>query len=302
MARAFSLSLKSYLGGSIIALANCVRITRLDGQVFGFTACDQDLTIEGQLYTAYTSADVSEMAAQVGAGVDNLSLVALISSTKVTEAGLLAGVWDAARVELFFCPFDNPTLGKISLLTGTIGEITEDGGQFTAEVRGLSQRLSQQFVELTSPLCRVRALGDARCMPLGFNEGTNISVPTGTITMAGIRFTRTVTVVTSSVQMTFGGSAEASTIFRHSPLRFVTGLNAGLTREVKEHAAGGGSTAVIALQEGFPFLPAVGDTATLEWGCNRTFSQCGTLFGNSSNFQAENSLPGNEALRKTGKR
>jgi uncharacterized phage protein (TIGR02218 family) len=305
MARAFLTAQKTYLAGSTLALCNIVKITRLDGRVFAFTSCDQDLVIEGITYEAYSSADASELAAQVGAGVDNFSIVSLLSSTRIKETELLAGLWDGARCEFSFYAFDNAsTVGRLGpLVTGTIGEITEDGGQFTAEVRGLSQRLSQQFVELTSPLCRVRALGDARCMPQGFNEGTNISVPTGTITPTAFRKTgRVVTVVNSTVQITFGGSAEASTIFRHGRVIWTQGANNGLQREIKEHTAGGGSTAVITLQEAMPFVVAVGDVATLEQGCDRTFSMCHALYGNTHNAQNEPQLPGNEALRKSGKR
>lgn len=305
MARAFLTAQKNYLAGSILALCNILKITRLDGRVFAFTSLDQDLVIAGVTYEAYTSADASELASQVGSGVDNFSVVGLISSTKIKESELLAGLFDGATVEFSFYAFDAAsTVGKLGpLLTGTLGEITEDGGQFTAEIRSLSQRLSQQFVELTSPLCRVRQLGDSRCMPAGHNEGTNGSVLTGTITPTTIKKTgRVVTVVNSTAQITFGGSAEASTIFRHGRVIWTQGANLNQTREIKEHTAGGGSTAVITLQEAMPFPVAVGDVATLEWGCDRTMSQCWAVFGNSDNFQAENSLPGNEALRKKGAR
>lgn len=305
MARAFLTAQKSYLAGSILGLCNIIKITRLDGRVFAFTSLDQDVVLEGVTYEAWTSADASELAAQVGSGVDNFQVVGLISSVRVKEAELLAGLWDGAKVEFSFYSFDQPvTVGKLGpLITGTLGEITEDGGQFTVEVRSLSQRLSQQFVELTSPLCRVRQLGDFRCMPKGFNEGTNGSVLTGTVTPTTIKKTgRLVTVVTSSVQITFGASAEASTIFRHGRVIFESGANLSLQREVKEHTAGGGSTAVITLQEAFPFPVQIGDSATLEIGCDRTFSQCFSLFGNSDNHAGEPHLPGTDSLVKRGKR
>jgi len=298
MARAFSVSLKSYLAGSMISLANCVKITRLDGQISGFTSLDVDVTIEGLTYSAWTSVDASELASQVGSGVDNLNVVALLSSTKVKETELLAGLWDGAKVELFFWPFDNPSLGRIVLLTGTLGEITEDGGQFTAEIRSLSQRLSQQFVELTSPLCRVRKLFDSRCMPNGSNEGT----ANGTITPAGCRPSRTVSVVNSTKQITFSGDAGASTLYRYGMVTFTSGLNIGQSREVKEHTQGGGSTAVITLQEPFPFVVAVGDVATLEWGCDRTLSQCTSRFKNFVNHAGEAQLPGTDAILRVGRR
>jgi len=114
-------------GRLVIALGDCVRITGWTECPWGLPALTRTSRRRTALH-AYTSADVSEMASQVGAGVDNLSLVALISSAKVTEAALLAGVWDAARVELSFWPFDNPSLGRIVLLTGTIARSPRTAG------------------------------------------------------------------------------------------------------------------------------------------------------------------------------
>jgi uncharacterized phage protein (TIGR02218 family) len=304
MARAFLTAQKSYLAGSMLALCNCVRIVRLDGRVYTFTSLDVDLVIAGETYLAYTSVDATELAAQIGSGVDNLSVVALLSSTVIKETELLAGLWDGAKVELFMFSHDQPvTVGKLGpLLTGTIGEITEDGGQFTAEVRGLSQRLSQQFVALCSPLCRHRAVGDRFCMPKGFNEGQNGSVPTGSVTMAAARFSRTVTVVNSTKQITFGGDASSSGLYRYSPLVFTAGANVGLAREVKEHTQGGGSTAVITLQEAFPYPVQIGDIATLEKGCNRTLAICNSIWGNTSNYGGEPFIPGNDSLLRVGRR
>lgn len=288
----------------MISWTNCIRIVRLDGRVFTFTSLDQDLTIAGEIYQAYTSADMSEVATQVGSGVDNLSVIGLISSTKIKESELLAGLFDGARCEIFGYLFDQtPAIARLpSLITGTLGEMTEDGGQFTAEIRSLSQRLSQQFVELSSPLCRARAVGDGRCMPKGFNEGQNGSVPTGSVTMALARFSRTVTVVNSTKQITFGGDASASGLYRYSPLVFTSGANANISREVKEHVQGGGSTAVITLQESFPFQVMVGDVATLEKGCSRQLSVCHSVWGNTSNHQGEPFTPGNDAILRVGRR
>lgn len=304
MARAFLTAQTEYLAGPLLALCNCIRIVRLDGGVYTYTSLDQDLTIAGEVYQAFTSVDVSELASQIGSGVDNTQFIGLLSSDEITETDLLAGLWDGARIEFFFYAFESPaTVGKLGpLVTGTIGEISEDGGQFTAEVRGLTQRLSQQIVELLAPVCRVRQFGDRRCMPKGYNEGQNGSVPTGTVTLANSQFSRTVTVVNSTKQITFGSDASASGLYRYSPIVFTTGANAGLSREVKEHVQGGGSTAVITLQEPYPFPVLVGDVATLEKGCDRRMATCHGTFGNSDNHAAEPGIPGNDALIRVGRR
>lgn len=229
--RGVSVALKSYLAGSLIAIANCVRIDRLDGETYGFTSLDQDITFEGITYSANSSVDASEFRSEQGTGVDNLDIQSLITSDVITDDDLMAGLWDGAKVELFFLPFENTSLGKITLITGTLGEIRLRQGMYQAEVRSESQRLSQQFIEVTSPLCRVRQLFDRRCMPQGFNEGTD----TGTLTPASFRFTRAVSQVESSRVLRFAYDTQANNVYQYGRVRFLTGANAGLEREIKAH-------------------------------------------------------------------
>lgn len=233
--RNLSLALTSYLAGSLIAITNCVKITRLDGEQFGFTALDQDITFDGVTYEAMTSVDMSELRTEAGSGVDNADLIGLITSDRITETDILAGLWDGARIEMFFLPFENTDLGRIGpLVSGTLGELRLQAGQYQAEVRSLSQRLAQQIVEVAAPTCSVRELFDARCMPKGHNEGTN----TGTLTPDDFRNTRTVATVTSSHVLRFSDDAAPNHWYRYGKVTFLTGANAGIAREVKSHASG----------------------------------------------------------------
>lgn len=93
---------------------------------------------------------------------------------------------------------------------------------------------------------------------------------------------------------------EPSGTFNYGKVTFTSGLNITLSREIKTHYLSGGVTQ-IGLQEQFPYQSAVGDTATLEWGCDRLPVTCQTKFRNRKNIQCEPYVPGNAQLIATGR-
>lgn len=307
MPRTLSVAMSSYLSGAMLALCNCVKITRLDGQVFGFTSLDADLVFDGVTYEAQTSVDASELSGQEGSGVDNLDIIGLLTSNRITDTDIRAGLWDGAKVELFLVNFEDTTMGRIPLLVGNLGNFSFDGARYQVEIRSLSQRLAQQIVDLTSPICRVRALFDAKCMPKGYNEN-GVPVQENTLTPAGFRFNAPVESVQSLFVVTFGGpttptggETKVTGYYSYGRVRFTTGLNANIEREVKSHALSA-SKAQMTLQEPFPFTVGVGDTALIEAGCDRKFATCQTKFLNTLNFQGEPHLPGNDAVLTRGRK
>lgn len=292
MPRDFVGSFQTTLGGTLLPLATCCRVERLDGTILGFTSFDRDLTVDGVLYEADTTVDASSVRQSEGGGVDNLDIVGLINSARVTETDLLAGLYDGASVELFIVNWADVRERTQALISGTLGEITEREGQFTAEIRSLSQRLGQQIGQLTAPVCRVREFGDSECIPPGD--------PLTTLVLAAHQFTRTVSSVTSNLVIVFGSDTNIDSYYRYGRVVFSTGANAGFAREVKAHD-NSGSTAIITLQEAFPFEVQAGDTAMLEAGCDRTLGRC-TFFGNTINMAAEPYLPGNWLVLRRGRR
>ncbi|MCC8368525.1 MAG: DUF2163 domain-containing protein [Rickettsia endosymbiont of Oxypoda opaca] len=94
--------------------------------------------------------------------VDNLDLVGQFHDNKITETDLLAGKYDFAEVEIFLVNYLLPESGKIIQKRGVLGEVTLNKNLFHAEVRGLTQFLSQTMCETYLPHCRTN-LGDQRC-------------------------------------------------------------------------------------------------------------------------------------------
>jgi uncharacterized phage protein (TIGR02218 family) len=292
MPRSLSNDLLTLLDGSIIPLANYTRITRLDGVVLGFTSYDRDLTFGGVTYEAYSSVSASAVRQSEGTGVDNLDIIGLLTSSRIRDTDILAGLYDGAAVELGQVNYLSPEGNAVIHLTGTLGEITEREGEYTAEIRSLSQHLAQQVGALTSATCRVRAFGDSECIPPG-DPGT-------TLVLAAHQYNRTVGSVTSSTVIVFSSDSLASNGYRYGRVVFTSGLNNGIAREVKSHTLSGG-TAVITLQEAFPFTVSPGDTAMLEEGCDRGISRC-LAFSNVINFAGEPHIPGNFLVLRRGRR
>lgn len=313
MSRALSVALTTYLSQPLLALCNCISLSRTDAAgntvSLGFTSLDQDLVVNGVTYEAFSSADLSDVTQQEGSGVDNLNLIGLLTSNRITEVDIEAGLWDGASVTLFQAPFENLALGTITLLTGYLGNISSDGGQYTAEVRSLSQRLAQQIVELTSNLCRAPELFGPRCMPKGYNENGLVD---GTLTRANFQYTAPVVAVGTDgngfpyidfgVSVPVGANTRASGVFSYGWVQFLTGLNAGLKLEVKSHTIQAGPVARMILQQPFPFAVAVTDSALLETGCDRRLSTCRLIYKNTYNHQAESFTPGNDSVIARGRK
>ena len=94
--------------------------------------------------------------------VDNLDLDGQTFSSKITEEELLAGLYDYAEIEIFIVNYEDLSQGKLIVKRGRLGEVTLNAQMFQAEVRGLTQHLSQTIGEVFSPSCRA-ILGDSRC-------------------------------------------------------------------------------------------------------------------------------------------
>lgn len=281
----------AHLAGTQLTLAYCVKVTRRDGTVKGFTSLDADLTIDSVTYEANAAVSASAISASLGSGVDNLEFSGLLNSDQLTDTDIRAGLWDSAAVEVFVVNYKDLTHGKVVLLTGNFGEFEFAEGRYRVEVRSLFQVLQQQVGELYSPTCRVRRFLDVRCNP------------DGTLDPANHIFTRTVAAASGDNYLLLFGDSHGSGFFTHGTVEFRSGLNKGIEREIKKHRhLSGPVQAELTLHEPFPFAVAVGDTAVLTQGCDRRFISCVTLFSNGKNFQGEPQLPGNDKILRRGRK
>lgn len=211
---------------------------------------------------------------------DNAELTHILSAGGVSEADILGGRWDYARYEFMTVNYLDLTMGVAQRAKGRFGEFRVDNGRFTAELRSLSQPMSQEIGDIVGALCLARRLGDMRCgQPLH-----------------SYQHDATVTGVASALQFTVNLSpAKANNYFQYGTVYVRSGNNRLYEREIKSNT---GNT--IVLQRPFPLTLAVNDTVTLIAGCVRTRAACLTFVNadnpsgtNVENFQGFPDVPGN---------
>ena len=273
------IALAAHYDKGTTTLATCWKVTRTDDQVFGFTNTDRNLKIGGVTYEAATGFTPSAVASSGDMAVDNLEVTGILDSFTITEADLMAGLWDFATVEIFEVNYADLSMGVRKIRKGTIGEVSVNRSQFTAELRGMMQQLQQTQGELYSPSCRAD-LGDSRC-----------KINLTSYTVAG-----TITSVTDKRIFADSGRAEASGYFDGGKLTFTSGENKGLSMEVKTFASGG-----FVLHLPMPYTVAAGDAYTVYPGCKKRFTEdCVGKFNNAVNFRGEPHVPGNDQMMKVG--
>lgn len=221
--RQMSAALKAHLRQEVTTLCTCWKATLRNGTMIGFTDHTRDLTFEGSLYKSSGGYTPTAVEASCMLNVDNMEVEGLLG-TEVTEIDLRAGLWDNAKVLVFWLNYADVTMGKLVMKAGTVGQLTIKDTSFTAEIRGLTQAYATMIGEITSSLCRAR-LGDARCKvgmtPYTFTGSidtidatnrvfTSSSLtqpgPTGSIAVTGISRAQRA-VVTLNAAHTFGAGS-----------------------------------------------------------------------------------------------
>jgi uncharacterized phage protein (TIGR02218 family) len=160
--RLISDELAAHLAGEVTTLATCYLVIRTDGVTFAATDHDQDIIFDEVTYLSASGYNASDIASKSDMSVDNLEIVGFLSSPNITEADLLAGVWDFADFEIFYVNWQDLTQGKMIERSGKLGEVTCERGQFTCELRGLMQAYTRSIGRIEGPACTAD-LGDERC-------------------------------------------------------------------------------------------------------------------------------------------
>ena len=265
-------NLDEKISDEVTNFVSCWKLTLKDGSVMGFTSNSTDLEIDGILYRARTGVNCSHIETSNNFSVDNLDVTGVLNGEDITEASLLTGKYDFAKVEIFSVDTINPA-NRIIERVGYLGEVTVRDGLFISEVRGLAQRLQCQVGELYSPTCRA-TFGDRRC-----------KVDLAAYTMSG-----TVENVISR-QVFVGSIDKPSGYFSYGEIKWTSGKNKDLRMEIKEYS---NRQFVLTLSMPHPIEP--GDTFSAIAGCDKAFSTCCKKFNNAINFRGEPTVPGSDVL------
>ena len=269
--------LQGHLAGEVTMLATCWKLTRRGGFVLGFTDLDRDILFEGVNYIAASGFTASAVQSTTGMAVDNLDVEGMLTSEFISEDDLRAGLYDFAEVEVFMLNYSDITHGKLPLRTGWMGEVTYGSGHFTAEIRGLSQRLAQKIGSSYSPSCRA-SFGDAECGKV----------------LDDYKASAIIVAVESRQKFTAAALTDEIGYYNYGVVKFTSGLNNGLAMEVKEYRNG---TLTLALPMAYDI--AFSDTIEIWAGCDKSFATCCNKFSNASNFRGEPHIPGMDRILET---
>ncbi|WP_279357852.1 DUF2163 domain-containing protein [Methylobacterium indicum] len=276
--RTLSPSLAAHLASGVTTLCQCWIVTRSDGLRLGFTDHDEDLVVDGVTCSAESGATGTAVEQGTGLAADSLEIVGALTSGRLAESELARGLFDGAAVAVWRVDWASPA-DRVLVLSGTVGEVSRGPTAFTAEVRGLADRLNQPRGRVYQRSCDA-LLGDARC---GINAGA-----------AAIRGAGTVATVRSARSVTASGlSAYVSRWFEAGRLVWTSGANAGAAVEVRAHGLSGG-LASLDLWEPMPAPINPGDTFQVVAGCDKSLASCRDKFANVLNFRGFPDLPGND--------
>ncbi len=270
-------------------VANFWRVTRTDGEVFGFTDHDLPKIIDNVIYEAFSGFTASQLATNAMLSVDNMEVTGLLDSAGITDADLEAGLWDGAEFLIFEQNYVDLTMEPNILLTGTLGVVKREKGLFVGELRSLTAPLQKSVGDMVTPNCRY-VLGDADCK-VDLTPFTEINVPVSSV------ISRRVFV---AAVFAAGSPPYPDDWFSWGVVTFTTGLNAGFSMDVKSYLADG----TIELQLPFPYeihgadnSPA--DEFTIVPGCNKQLKtgvdaylgDCKMKYDNVINFGGESEVP-----------
>lgn len=278
MTKTLPAGLQAHLDTGATTLAWCWRLTRRDATVYGFTDHDRDITFDGTTFEAAAGFTGSEIRGSLGLSVDNLDVTGALSSERLNEADLAAGLFDDAAVEIWRVNWETPAQ-RVLMVRGSVGEVRRGETAFTAELRSLAHYLNQERGRTYQFACDA-TLGDTRC---GVDLDDPDFVGTGTVTAAE----------TGYLFAASGLGSFAAEHFTGGLVTWTGGANSGRAMEVKRHALTGGGGAEIELWRSMAEAVAAGDTFTVTAGCDKTFPTCKAKFDNALNFRGFPHIPGN---------
>jgi len=272
-------NLAAHLAGEVTTLCHCWKLLRRDGQSFGFTDHDRDLSFGGVVFVARTGLEAAEASTELGFAVGGGEVAGALVSAGLTEDDIASGFYDDASIETWLVNWNSPA-ERVLLDVGSIGEIRREDGAFVAEVRGLMHRFDEERGRLFRATCSAD-LGDGRC---GINLSSSAYSDTGAVT----RTDGALTIAAAGIGFSDGWCTAGR-------LTWTSGDNAGSSVEIKVHRAIGG-TDEFDLWQRAPHHIEVGDTFRVTAGCDKTHATCKAKFGNAVNFRGFPHMPGNDFI------
>lgn len=270
--RTLSAELTAALAEDASKFCHCWWLTRVDGVSLGLTDHDMPLTFESRTFEPSQAIKVDKRRQFAGFDGGIAQAEGALTHDGISEADILAGRWDGASIEIWLVSWADPSL-RLLLDVTTLSEIRRLDGLFTAELRGVMQRLDEIQGRRYLPGCDA-TLGDHRCKV--------------DLSSAAFRVPATVEAVIDARQLTVvAASASAQVSFEQGTIERASGERLIIQSHVR---LDGGHR--LQLFEA-PALPlAAGDVVTLVFGCDKRFRTCRDVFASAANFRGFPHIPG----------
>jgi len=271
MPRNISTALKNHLASENITVCTLLKTVLTNGLVLAFCDLDQDLVYNDgtglRTYISTTGFNLSAMEYSDKLAVDNAEASGFLDPSLITLNDITSGIWDYAEVFVYRVNYKDLSMGHEVLNRGTIGNLSAGRIDFQSEIRGLSQSLQQQCNRSVQASC-VATFGDNTCKKNKLDYTFNGSVTTA--------FNR----------LSFGTDLTQDVdYFSHGQITFLTGLNAGLSEDVKFFA-------------GMPVYETLNQTSTITNGvvnanipAGKTFSRAYGVVDNTGQIYTIGETP-----------
>lgn len=275
-----SAGLREHLRSGHTTLCRCWRIVRADGVTLGFTDHDLPLAFDGVTFAPESGLTAAALAQSTGLSIDNSEALGALRSDAISETDLIAGRYDGAEVTAWLVNWQAPEERAVQF-RGHVGEVTRGAGAFTAELRGLAERLNQPQRRVYQRQCTA-VLGDGAC-------GVDLQAP-------GRSAEVIVTEVSGAHDLRFSdpGDIEAGALVRGT-LRVLDGATAGLLALIKADEVQGGARH-LTLWQSLQAELVPGDRVAVSVGCDKSAETCRARFDNLLNFRGFPHVPGEDWL------
>ncbi len=267
-------ALQAHLQTGLTTTCRCWAITRSDGQTFGFTDHDMELSFDGLTFKASTGLTAAAIEQATGLSIDNSEAMGALSDVSVCEEDIEAGRFDGAEVRAWLVNWADPAQRMLQF-RGSIGELRRAGGAFHAELRGLTDLLNRPLGRIYQKPCTA-VLGDGNCRFALDTPGYRAEAEIVGLEGAAVRLK--------------GADGADEGWFERGRLDVLDGTARGLWASIKlDQRADGGRDVTFwsAIGGGL----AVGDRVQLTAGCDKRMTTCRLKFNNILNFQGFPDLP-----------
>lgn len=259
-------------------IAWCWLISRRDGVQIGATSFDLGLTIAGIDYEPITGFDPTADSNSEGLENNNAQdLSGLLTSEQISAQDLLSGKFDGAVITCFLVDvlnlpisLDQNPPSYLQQYQRTIKRSIQGELAFRFELRDDDWLLETEISKATSKFCSYD-LGSPGCG----------------VDLAPYTFQTVVASVVNRYTFNCNGADFVPTQFDRGLITFLSGANAGVTRDIKSF----GESNFITLWQPLPKPVSTNDQIQIVQGCGKTIFDCVTRYNNAINSDSEPHIP-----------